>query len=573
MQLPFLNHTVLGIDVSDKTIELVILKKIGTKITEVKHCGVVLEKGLIDKGKIQDSKLLSIAFNKLFKENKINISAEESIIFGLPENQSFVHVFVADKLEEDEEEYYKLAEDELMNVIPMPIDDIVVTYAVTDKINVDKSIKKMVNIVALGADRKVLDNWKEFFKSLGIKNILIAPESIAKIAGLPILNSDSPVCVMDIGELTTSLIICDEQNILSDYSIPIAGEFLTNTIVEKVKLSYEEAENEKQKKGINNENKKIADALILGVKEIAKETKTFLSYIDKQKNIQIKKIYLVGGSSLLEGITDILSEEVKVPVEIKKAMFISDADGVKYIEAVGLAASGLDKKVKQVPFFDDSFGKIKDKKVFSISGSSDDEDELEITPEELEEEKKLKIQKIVLGIIAIFGVIIIILSFWYQSIQNKKKQEEIASKVVNFSVVQPFTIIVPVSVNASAVEGGVSGKLFTDSFAMQGEESEAISFSRTNASREIGKEEKLWNEPVLVTNPVSGVPKSSPLEKNYHISWVIYNDKSVNELIQNKVNDTLLKSGIKFAINNIQNGQGGEFCNLDLQLPRPALFF
>lgn len=423
--------TAIGIDIFDQAIEIVLLEKDGSKIKLVNKGRAILTPGLIIQGRVSDKKLLADTLTALFKKNKINVADHKVVVFGLPDNQSYVHSFHAEKVKGDK--YDNLVVTELTQIVPIPINELTFGYTIIS----DK--KDGVNIVSVGGDRSVVTDWQNFFSGLGIKKILIAPEKTTT----------------EIGQ----------------------------TVSTKVGLET---------------------------------TK-------------------------------------KSPRTVKKAK-ISETE---YIEAIGLAISGLDNEIYKVPFFNDllSSQEVKETKVIEALSYKDEPEDggVQIVDGDASDEDNIiRKQKMFLAVIAIFGLVGIGLAYWYQTEQTKQQQAFLASKQTKFSIVQPFTLDVPIATASSEITSDrVNGRLFVDIFNTTAKMDEAVAFSKIRAGQNLLDGEKAWPEPVSIINVNDKTSKKIPSYK-YTVTWLTYNGGEVNALAVRKVSNALTSKGINYAVNNVE---------------------
>lgn len=544
MNIPFVKRFTVGIDISDQTIEVVVLKKDGSTISLVKSARTMLAPGVVLRGLIQDKTALLAVLQELLLKSNVRLSEIKTVVFGLPESQSYVHSFMALTAQKGRT-YDVLIRKELSNVIPVSLDEITTAKLI---VPIDR---EKVRIIATGANFHAVTTWRNFFASLGVKHVRIAPETAAMVVGLAITTVDAPCCVVDMGAFTTTLTMCNEGHIVATYSFARAGEFLTKGIMTKKGMSYEESEHEKQTGGLVHVDKDIAEALMLGVQKIAAEIKMFVTYVDKQKKIRSKKLILVGGTSLLPGISEALTKGTGIPVEMGGTPFVPEAEGVAYIEAAGLALAGLQNEEGGVPFFEEDDSKHAKEDGITRQGFTEKAETDDASEEDVEEDQKIKKQKRTLMIIASIGIVCIGLSFWYRANQEQKKQAELAARQANFAVVQAFEITIPIAIDGKeASSDRAEGRLFIDAFTMRAEKEEAMAFSKINASHELAKGENVW--PIAMASSSSPGKKAITLDKKYGFTWLLYRDETVNALVRKKVQAALLASTVKFAINNIE---------------------
>ena len=86
----------IGIDIADHSIEVVELKKVGSRISVNKISRINLQSGIVKNGRIINEEELA----KFLREAMLNAQPKpitaKKIIFGFPESQTFFHTFTYD---------------------------------------------------------------------------------------------------------------------------------------------------------------------------------------------------------------------------------------------------------------------------------------------------------------------------------------------------------------------------------------------------------------------------------------------------------------------------------------------
>jgi Tfp pilus assembly PilM family ATPase len=558
----FFKKTILGIDIADRSIEIVQLNegisiggsKKSNKIFSIERKGrMKLDSGTVERGRIKDSNKLKKALTDLLDQNKINLKKQEAVIFGLPGSQTYTHAFKVEKREDGD--YKSRVADELFAVVPLR--ELDMTFAFT----VMKEDEKNADLLAVAAPIGVVEEWQKFFAVLGVPQIKIGSEILASFYGLLLAEEALPVAVADIGSVSTSLGFFDAEGMKSYFSFNFGGDHLTKIISEKTKMAEVEAEKEKEKLGMSNPNPEVVAALSAGLEKLAAEIKNALDYTEKQKGIKIKSLLVVGGSSQLVGLMDFLQKNI-VGTEVVQGTtpLIKKEHEIAFLEAAGLARAGFDKGLSgKFPIFSieksqleksetDENDKLETDGGEGLSNDGGGKDQEREIANNLARQKKILIGIVVLGVIA-FGA-----AFWYRMEEQSRLQAEKAQREVNLSVVQSFIVSVPIAVEKSEYESGrVQGRLLTDSFEMRAEESEAVSFSFVKMSKELAAEEKMWDTPAdAFYSASSDDPKADTKVKKYTIIWIAYNDKEANALLTGKVDNVLKDTGVRYALNNIK---------------------
>ena len=332
----FFKKRSIGIDIADHTIEVVELSKDG-KIMKVSSMGRVrLESGIVERGRIKNEAKLAAAVKKVFSEAKPHSIAVEHVIFGLPESQVYLHTFKLSPHDKQERDNLVLKEAETN--IPLKNDNLLFSYKVLleDKGGAD--------ILLVATSNVVVSEWRDFFKTLHISIKAFDIESLAIFRAFFTDPLKTPVCVIDIGAVTTHVAIFDKRGLRHAYSINVAGEQLTKEVARILNMSMEKAEKLKREVGLTKPGEQVCSVLIKVLYPVVENIKATLSYFKEQTSKSVGKIVLVGGSSSLKGLVEYVSINLGVPTEIGQQTLFKSSIPLVYIEAIGLALRGFNGK-------------------------------------------------------------------------------------------------------------------------------------------------------------------------------------------------------------------------------------
>jgi cell division ATPase FtsA len=165
---------------------------------------------------------------------------------------------------------------------------------------------------------------------------------------------EKTILICDIGAKTTNLVIFEKGELKSSFSTETAGNKFSQSISDKLNISFKKAEEIKKRVGLNPklEGGKIFFILQKDVLEIIEEIKKIESYFQGKAGQGIEKIILIGGSALLPYLKEYLSENLEREVflgnpfqkiELKEKLKIKP---ILYSTALGLALRGLEKNPK-----------------------------------------------------------------------------------------------------------------------------------------------------------------------------------------------------------------------------------
>jgi len=429
MTFLFFSKKAIGLSVADRSIEVVEIRKVGRRKKIVSAGRVKLEPGIIEHGKIQNKERLAKAIRKVFTEAKPRTIEASKVIFGLPENQVYLHTFSLPAHEKGERA--NLIKKEILTSIPLQEDAIVYSYKILSEDS------KRVEVLTVVANQEVVLEWRRFFQKLKIEIRAFDVESLATFRGVFIKIPKEPVCMIDIGSRRTTISIFDEAGLRYAYGMDIGGETFTKEIASTLRISEEEAENMKKKSGLVDQDERVFPILVKALQTIGKEARMSLRYFKEQTGKDVKGIILVGGSSEIKGIEDYFSTNLGQYVRLGKSALAKELTRSRlYIQAIGLALHGLDKVWRKqdptIPILSVKAKKEKPKpikaKEKNISEDAKQKFSLVADNEESSVEK-IRMQKKKLLFILIGGLIILGFTYWYRTAEKERKAEELKFEI------------------------------------------------------------------------------------------------------------------------------------------------
>ena len=379
-----------GLDISDLSLKIVKLKKRGNFFTLSSYGKEEIEPGLIKGGEIKDEKKLAEILRESIKKVRGKKLKTNYVVASLPEEKAFLQVIQMPRLPEEDLKSAVIYEAE--NYIPTPLEEIYLDYQIVPPIydHLDH-----LDILIAALPKKTVDPYLSALKLAGFVPKVLEIESMA-IARALIKGgaTTQPILLIDLGATRTSFIIFSGQSLRFTTSIPVSSTSFTEIISKNLGVTLAEAERLKIKYGleekikinigdektnIKKERGKIFEALIPALIDLVQQIKRYLDYYQThashehlppttfQKNNSnkhkpqkvvgglppdgkgISKIYLCGGGANLKGLCELLSLELKIPVEMgnpwvnilikekKEVPELSFEESLKYTTALGLA--------------------------------------------------------------------------------------------------------------------------------------------------------------------------------------------------------------------------------------------
>jgi len=164
-----------------------------------------------------------------------------------------------------------------------------------------------------------------------------------------VMPTDTTVAILDLGASSTRLYIVTKGLVRKTHSVPMSGVEMTRVLEKELEVDFAKAEEIKRTYGLVPDNadlrirKVLTQTLTRGMREIH----TVISRYEAEENIQVEKVALSGGASLLRGLDTFVTDIVSKPVvfadpfnKVAYPAFLEDtlkASGPMFAVAIGVA--------------------------------------------------------------------------------------------------------------------------------------------------------------------------------------------------------------------------------------------
>ncbi|MDO8260562.1 MAG: pilus assembly protein PilM, partial [Candidatus Magasanikbacteria bacterium] len=499
------NKKSLGIDIADHRILVTRLKKSGGAVSVDSFDSIKLPSGVVLNGRIKNKEVLAKAISLILKNVKAESACEKRIVFGLPKNQVYVHVFFDESGSRSREATEQLVKKDISESIPLEANDIYYSYKILNK----NQNKKAFLVVAVS--KELIYEWQNFFGELGVDVQIYDLSSLATYRNLYKSAPKNPLCIIDMGGDSTSINVFNQNGLRYSHAIPYAGIKFSERIAAELKISFDEAEKLKIKSGITSTGK-ILPVIEKDLEPIIKTCNDIFSFIKKRTDDTVEKIVLVGASSRMKGLPEYFQSVFKIPVELGQPIITKGKAEFEYLNSIGLALRGFEKRSRQK---DPGLLPLKKEKILKKNSEKNEKTLLKkekiventiVDYVEIENIAKIKRQKILLLVIIFVGIILVGLSFWYRSYKVKQKQIIESAKILPFANQEIISLQIPIAVEKSefAIDR-VKGRI-----------TESI-------ENDLASGERLW------TDPVAKEPTR----------WLIYSETDAKALLLAKLKDDI----------------------------------
>lgn len=342
---------ILGLDLGSKSIKAIELDNVKGGVVLKKFGYLETPREPFDSNKPEELQKYSDILKEFILEN--DFGASDTVV-SLPESDVFTRVIKVPQMNDKDLKSSIVFEAE--QYIPLPLKDVTYDFQV---IGNDPNDKSKMEVLLVAAKKDTLSKYVSILKSAKLKPHGLEPETIS--LGRAVGDSaDRPSAniIVNIGSLTTQVVIVYKGFVRFTRSISIGGDALTRAVSQKLSFDYKQAEEYKKTYGLDKGqvDGKVHDVIKPVFDNIVKEIKrSKIFYTTHNPNVIINRVILSGGTALMPGLLFYMASNVDLEVElanpwrqIKMAEKLQGNReelmdmGPRYVSAVGLALKGLD---------------------------------------------------------------------------------------------------------------------------------------------------------------------------------------------------------------------------------------
>ncbi len=296
------NKSKLGIDIGTSSIKAVQLRKEANEY-KLETYGVVNVSYQASQNTEFD--VLSETAEILKKLLEKIEATTKKVTASLPNNIVFVSVL--DMPAMTERELKNAVEWEARRYVPLPIEEVTLSWSVLQEPVVGNQIKVLLTAVPTS----VVDNYLKMFKMAGLVPEALEIEALALIRSLVGVKTESLI-IIDIGGRNTSLNLVDKGLLRVSRNLPVGGETVTNVIAKSLRVNSTRAEQFKRDLGLSANAKPVPEAIIQVMEIIKKEVAQLIKIYESNSGV-VQQILFTGSGSRFPGLMEYFSDlETKV---------------------------------------------------------------------------------------------------------------------------------------------------------------------------------------------------------------------------------------------------------------------
>ncbi|QQS20348.1 type IV pilus assembly protein PilM [Candidatus Saccharibacteria bacterium] len=303
-----------GLDIGTTGIRIVELRGSGPTRSLVKYAYVPIDVKLAQSDSKADQQKLAQVLSNLISEARLST---RNVAVGLPSSKVFTTVTDFDRL--PQAEMGKAIRYQAESLIPTPPAESKIDWAVTGDSLKDKT---KVEILLSSVSNGYVEQRLDMIESIGLNVIAFEPDNLAISRALVPAGTVAPQLVLDMGQLSTDLVITMGEAPRLTRSIPTGVEAVVRSATQNLNIDEKQAQQFVYKFGVSKDKlegqvyQAIIGTIDLLVSEIDKSVKFFQA---RYPEVPIERMIVTGGASTIPEFPLYLANKFGVNVEIGNA--------------------------------------------------------------------------------------------------------------------------------------------------------------------------------------------------------------------------------------------------------------
>lgn len=291
-----------GVDISNSSVKALTIRN-----GAIQTASAPITESVFERGDVVDQKEMIRAIKEATKPMKTSF-----VHVALPEQKTFIVETVVDA----SKDIGAQIQERLPELVPLPPADTIFSYTI---LRGTPKGETRVSVVAFA--RRVVEEYVSLFEKAGLTVLSVELETQAIMRSIMDPEDTGAVLIVDIGKTSTKVAIVAGGALVYTSTLELGGGPLTNTIMEKMQVTPEQADRVKNDEGFSPQlPTDVVDAMKTTMLAIKDELDMRIRYwegrIERSETYAppIREIILCGGNANLRGLPDFLGALLKMPV-------------------------------------------------------------------------------------------------------------------------------------------------------------------------------------------------------------------------------------------------------------------
>jgi type IV pilus assembly protein PilM len=300
-----------GLDIGTSAIRLVELKGHGSVKTLVRYAYTPVDTKMTQSDAKADQQKLAEIIKSLVAEAKLTTN---NVAVGIPSQRVFTAVVDVDKLAPAE--MAKSIKYQADSLIPTPLDSSKLDWAVIgDSPKDPKKAELLLSSVSNDYNEQRLD----LLESIGLNVIAFEPDNLAMARALIAPGSTLPEMILNVGTLSSDLVISMNDSPRLTRSIPTGSEALVRSAMQSLSIEEKQAEEIVFKFGVDKSKLEgqVYNAIISNIELLVNEVDKSIKFFQtRYTSVKLDRIIMTGAASVLPEFPIYIANKFGINVEI-----------------------------------------------------------------------------------------------------------------------------------------------------------------------------------------------------------------------------------------------------------------
>jgi type IV pilus assembly protein PilM len=300
--------SLIGLDIGSDSIRAAETRHDKGGVTITRFGRVPLPRGVVRGGVINDEKAVTGALRQLWTTGRFR---GRKVVLGVTNRQVVVREMSVTNL--PPRELKQSLPFQVRHVLPLPVENALLDFYPLE----DAGSSKTVRGLLIAAPKEPVLTAVQATEHAGLHVARVDLASFALLRATARLD-EGVEAIVDIGAHTTTVVIHRDGEPLIVRTVPRGGAEITDTIAQRLDLSFEAADELKRRVGLRDGEEPGAQDVIAGaVRPLINEIRSSFAYLTAgDQPARVERLGLTGGGCALPGLADVLSADLGVGVVI-----------------------------------------------------------------------------------------------------------------------------------------------------------------------------------------------------------------------------------------------------------------
>ncbi len=304
-----------GMDIGTTAVRVVQLQGTGSVKNLSRYAYVPIDLKTSRSDSKADQQKLAAAIADLLAQARI---AARNVVVGLPSQRVFTAVADFERL--SDAELAKTIKYQADSLIPTPLDQSTLDWA---QIGDSPADKNKIEVLLSSVPNDFVEGRLEMLESIGLNVIAFEPDNLALVRALLPPESMAPQMVLDVGHMSTDLVITMNGAPRLTRAIPTGSDAFVKAAMQNLSIDQNQAEQFVSNFGLSKDKLEgqIHQAIIGTVDILVGEVDKSIKFFQKRygEAVKLERIVVTGAASALPEFPLYIANKFAVSVEIGNA--------------------------------------------------------------------------------------------------------------------------------------------------------------------------------------------------------------------------------------------------------------